>query len=291
MDRDLRIYAKGTAFADGIYDLRVLEVLVGNYRKIFDQLVTIQVGKRRPDRKLKAQLGYQVQVNPGSLELLVKFVLDHPEVLGALAADGGYALAEQITKLLKNAITLREKAAEVIKKGLAINISIINSFNVASRIHDTDVSFDSNKGTIVIGDPKILWAAQMTRGPVNEILRQIDGHDVEFIDLNTRSQTYRLTTEQRQIIGRQKEVLPTTLSVIGRLDMVSFSAHRGTIISDSQRYGVTWDEQIRSKIQKVVDVEDVVFRVKPVVDHKRLDNDAIGFHVLDCDVANISLDL
>jgi hypothetical protein len=291
MDRDLRIYAKGNAFSDGVYDLRVLEVLIGNYRKIFDQLVTIQIGKRRPDRKLKAQLGYQVQVNSGSLELLIKFVLDHPEVLGALAADGGHVLAEQIGKLLKNAITLREKAAEIMKKGLAVNININNSFNIASRIQDTDVSFDNNKGTIVIGDPKILWAAQVTRGPVNEILRQVDGQGIEFIDLNTQSQNYRLTTEQRQIIGQQKEVLPTTLSVIGRLDMVSFSAHRGTIISDSQRYGVTWDEQIRSKIQKVVDVDDVVFRVKPVVDHKRLDTDAIGFYVLDCDVANNSLDL
>lgn len=185
MDRDLRIYAKGNAFADGVYDLRVLEVLIGNYRKIFDQLITIQTGRRRLDRKLKAQLRYQVQVKSGSLELLVKFVLDHPEVLGALAADGGHVLAEQIAKLLKNAITLREKAAEIMKKGLAVNINIINSFNVASRIQDTDVSFDNNKGTIVIGDPKILWAAQVTRGPVNEILRQVDGQGIEFIDLNT----------------------------------------------------------------------------------------------------------
>ncbi len=100
--------------------------------------------------------------------------------------------------------------------------------------------------------------------------------------MNSANNEIRLTTDDKSIIGQHKEELPTTLNIVGRLDMVAFSSHRGSIISNNERFGVTWDDQIRSKMQKIADVEGVIFKVRPVVDHKRLDSMAIGFHVLDC---------
>jgi hypothetical protein len=282
MDQDIRIYAKGLAFADGIYDLRALESVISNYRKILDRLVSVQLGKRQVTKDLRAQLGYQVQINPGSIELLVKFLLEHKEVIAVFAADGGYALSEIIVKLLRDAVDLRKKAAEVLKNGLTVNIRITNSFNVGSSINSGNVSFDQTSGSILINDPKILWAAQVTRSPVNEILSNVDGKNVEYIDMNSPTNELRLTTDDRDIIGQHKEELPTTLTIVGRLDMVAFSSHRGSIISDGERFSVTWDEQIRSKMQRIADVEGVMFKVRPLVDHKRLDSSAIGFHVLDC---------
>lgn len=35
-------------------------------------------------------------------------------------------------------------------------------------------------------------------------------------------------------------------------------------------------------MQQMADVEGVNFKVEPIVDHKRLNTDAIGFHILDC---------
>lgn len=282
MDQDIRIYAKGLAFADGIYDLRTLESVISNYRKVLDRLVSVQLGKRQVTKDLRAQLGYQVQINPGSIELLVKFLLEHKEVIAVFAADGGYTLSEIIVKLLRDAVDLRKKAAEVLKKGLTVNIKITNSFNIGSNINSGNVSFDRTSGSILINDPKILWAAQVTRSPVNEILANVDGKNVEYIDMNSPSNQLRLTTDDRDIIGQHKEELPTTLTIVGRLDMVAFSSHRGSIISDGERFSVTWDEQIRSKMQRIADVEGVLFKVRPLVDHKRLDSSAIGFHVLDC---------
>ncbi|MBI4995799.1 MAG: hypothetical protein HZC22_02645 [Rhodocyclales bacterium] len=282
MDQDIRIYAKGLAFADGIYDLRTLEAVISNYRKILDRLVSVQLGKRQVTKDLRAQLRYQVQINPGSIELLVKFLLEHKEIIAVFAADGGYTLSEIIVKLLHDAVDLRKKAAEVLKNGLTVNIRITNSFNVGSSINSGNVSFDRTSGSILINDPKILWAAQVTRSPVNEILSSVDGKNVEYIDMNSPSNEFRLTTDDRDIIGQHKEELPTTLTIVGRLDMVAFSSHRGGIISDGERFSVTWDEQIRSKMQRIADVEGVLFKVRPLVDHKRLDSSAIGFHVLDC---------
>lgn len=282
MDQDLRIYAKGLAFADGIYDLRTLESVISNYRKILDRLVSVELGKRQVTKDLRAQLGYQVQINPGSVELLVKFLLEHKEVIAVFAADGGYKLSEIIVKLLRDAIDLRKKASEALKKGLTVNIRITNSFNIGSNVNSGNVSFDKTSGSILINDPKILWAAQVTRSPVNEILANVDGNNLEYIDMSSPTNELRLTTDDRDIIGQQKEELPTTLTVVGRLDMVAFSSHRGCIISDGERFSVTWDELIRSKMQRIADVDGVMFKVRPLVDHKRLDSSAIGFHVLDC---------
>lgn len=282
MTQDLRIYAKGLGFSDGIYDLRTLEALITNYRKILDRLFAVQLGKKQVSPDLKSQLDYDVRINQGSIELLINFALEHREYIAAFAADGGAALSKVIVTLLRDAVKLREKASECIEKGLPININISNSFNIGSKITNTNVSYDENTGRILINDPKILWAAQVTKSPVNGLLLQIDGKSVEFIDINSASDEFRFTPDQRNIVGKQKEELPTTLNIIGRLDMVAFSAHRGSIISDGERFSVTWDDQIRSKMQKLADIEGVIFKVRPVVDHKRLDNETIGFHVLDC---------
>lgn len=282
MDQDMRIYAKGLAFSDGIYDLRTLETVISNYRKIFDRLVSVQLGKRQVSRDLRTQLSYQAKINSGSIELLIKFLLEHKEYLAVFAADGGYALSQIVVGLLRDAIDLRKKASEVLKKGLAVNITISNSFNIASTVGSNNVSIDKTSGSILINDPKILWAAQLTRSPVNEILGCVDGKSIEYIDMNSQTNELRFTSDDREIIGQHKEQLPTTLNIVGRLDMVAFSSHRGSIISDSERFRVTWDDQIRSKMQKIADVEGVIFKVRPVVDHKRLDDSAISFHVLDC---------
>lgn len=282
MEQDLRIYANGLAFSSGIYDLRTLESLISSYRKILDGLIAVQLGRRQITPNIKKQLNYDVSINQGSIELLLNFVLDHKEILGVFSADGGKILSEAIVTLFKNAIDLREKASGLIEKGLSININITNSFNVGSRLNSPNVSYDNNSGNILINDPKILWAAQLTRSPVNKILSQIDGSNVEYISLSSDQSEFILTPDQRGIMGNQKEELKATLNIVGRLDVVAFSSHKGTIISDNEKFSVTWDEDIRPKMQRVADREGIVFRVNPVVDHMRLDSQTIGFHIIDC---------
>jgi hypothetical protein len=281
MDQDLRVYAKGLAFSDGVYDLRTLESFITNYRKIFDRLIAVQLGKRQVSPELKSQLDYDVRIQSGSIELLVNFVLEHREYIAVFSADGGAALSRAIVNLLRDAIILREKASRVIEKGLTLNINIANSFNIGSSVNNGNV-FGSGNGDIYIRDPKILWAAQTTRSPVNGLLSHVDGKAVEFIDVSSKEDAFRFDPDQRHIIGKSKEELPSTLKILGRLDMVAFTSHRGSIVSDGERFSVTWDDQIRKKMQRVADIEGVVFTVRPVVDHKRLNNEAIGFHVLDC---------
>lgn len=281
MDQDLRVYARGLAFSNGVYDLRTLENLVTNYRKIFDRLIAVQLGRRQIGAELKSQLDYEVRIQSGSIEFLINFIFENKEYLAFLSSDGGATLSKAVVTLLRDAIRLREKASEIIEKGLTLNINISNSFNIGSKVNNSNV-FNGDNGNVYIRDPKILFAAQATRVPVNSLLEMIDGADVEFIDIGSNEDSFRFNNDQRHILGKSKEELPTTMKILGRLDMVAFSTHRGIIVSDGERFSVTWDDQIRKKMQRIADTEGIIFTVRPVVDRKRLNNEAIGFHVLDC---------
>ncbi|MFN2300701.1 MAG: hypothetical protein ABR565_02355, partial [Gammaproteobacteria bacterium] len=128
---------------DGVYDLRSLELVVGGYRSILDRLVAVQLGRRHLPEKAKRQLNYDVTVRNGSIELLIDFVLDHPEALGVFAEGGGYQLSAVITKLYRDAISLRKAAAVFIEKGVKFEIKISNSFNFGS--HNTNVVVEDSE--------------------------------------------------------------------------------------------------------------------------------------------------
>lgn len=288
---DLRIYAKGLAFTGGRYSLRSLDVLISNHRKILDQLIAVGLGKPKVDRHIREQIDYQVEIKDGSIELLVDFVMNNKEIFAPLAADGGYQLSNVVVSLYKDAISLRDAVAKVADKGLQVKITISNSFNFASNNNSSKVSCNLSDGSILIGDPKILLAAQATKGSVDNIIKSIDGSNVEYVDFGQGSNAIRLNETNKNLLGRRKEEIPTTLNIIGRLDMISVSSHRGAIVSDGQRFNVTWDKELRDKLLKVVDVESIQFRARPVVDHKSLSGKEIGFHLVDCNQLQIKLDI
>lgn len=280
MNHDLRFYAKGAAFQDGVYNLRSMELLIASYRSITDRLIAVQLGRRQLTPSIQHQIDYQVQVRPGSIELLIDFVFSHKEILGTLAADGGYQLAGIITKLFRGAIDLRKEVAGAIAKGFPITISINSNVNIGSG----NLIANNGNGNITVNDPKILWAAQVTKYPADRMIAGIDGKVIEFVELGAKQDEIRLTTDERVVLGHNKEELNATLKVHGRLDMVAFSSHKGTIISNHEKFPVTWDENIRNKMQRVGDIDGVEFLVKPIIDQKRLHSEAIAYHVLDCNV-------
>ncbi len=287
MNHDLRVYAKGTAFQDGIYDLRSMELLIASYRSITDRLIAVQLGRTQLTPSIKNQIDYQVQIRNGSIELLIDFVFTHKEILGALAADGAYQLSGVLTKLFRSAIDLRKEVAGAIAKGFPITITINNNLNIGNG----NLIANNGNGNISVNDPKILWAAQVTKSSADRLIGGIDGEAIEFVELGTRQDEIRLTTDERVILGHNKEELSATLRVYGRLDMVAFSSHKGTVVSNQEKFPVTWDDNIRNNMQRVADIEGVEFLVRPIIDQQRLHADAIAYHVLDCRVPQQKLDV
>lgn len=275
---DLRFYAKGSAFKDGVYDLRSMELLISSYRSITDRLIAVHLGRRQITPAIKNQIEYQVEVKSGSLECLIDFVFTHKEILGVIAADGGYQLSKVVTDLFYAAIDLRKIVASALKKGFPITITINNNMNIGSG---TLIS-NNGKGNITIRDPKILWAAQVTRYHADRLISGIDGKSIEFTEMGSTSKNVRFTTDDKALLGHSKEELTATLKIIGRLDVVAFSSHKGTIISNQERFPVTWDQKIRNKVQRIADHEGIEFTVRPIIDQKRLHSEAIAYHVLNC---------
>lgn len=287
MEHDLRVYAKGEAFDGGKFDLRKLELLVGSYRQITDRLIAVQMGRRQLSPKIKDQIDYEVRVNTGSIEMLIDFAFTNKEILGTLAADGGYQLSSVVTKLFRSAIDLRKEVSAQIAKGLPITININTAINTGNGV----AVASSGNGPISINDPKILWAAQTTRYPADRLISGVDGKLIEYVESGPKDEQVKYTTDDRVVLGQAREELNSTLKIQGTLDMISFSSHRGVILSDGERFPVTWDEQIRSKMQKVADVEGIAFTVRPIVDEKRLHSNAIAYHVLNCEDPQNNLDL
>ncbi|RUR57318.1 hypothetical protein ELS78_08945 [Aeromonas veronii] len=289
MKDDLRIYAKGLAFSGGSYSLRSLDVLIYNHRKILDQLIAVSLGKSKADKHIREQIDYQVRIREGSVEFLVDFVLNNKELFAPLAADGGYQLSNVIVSLYKDTISLRDAVAKIADKGLHVKITISNSFNIGSN--NSKVSYSLSDGSVLIGDPKILLAAQTTKGAVDNIIQSIDGANIEYVDFGSGVNDLRLNESNKNLLGRRKEEIPATLNIIGRLDMISVSSHRGAIVSDGQRFNVSWDKQLRDKLLKVVDVEATQFKARPVIDHKSLSDKEISFHLVDCMQLQNKLDI
>ena len=278
VDNDIRIYAMGAAFDKGVYNLRTLELVIASYRSILDQLVAVQMGRRQLTAAVRNQIDYDVAINAGSLELLVNFVFTDKETIAGIASDGGEQLANGLVSLYRDAIDLRKAASSFIDRGLKFNVKIENR----RTKNKGNVQIETDNQEIFINDTRILWAAQTTHSPTDRLVANIDGRELQYLDMHSRKDNFRLDLSHSNILGREREKLPTTLSIVGRLDVIAFSSHRGSIISNDERFAVTWEEDNRSLMQKMADVEGVIFRVEPVVDHKRLNSDAIGFHILDC---------
>lgn len=280
---DLRVYAEGESFRDGVYDLRHLEALVGGQRKILDKLTAISLGTNDSNKKFKESLGYNVKINPGSIELLIDFALTHKEVFAVLAADGGNMLSKAVIELWRDAVDLREKAAKALEKGLKVNITVNANIGSGTQIVTSpNVIADDMSGNIQIANPKIYMAALATRPAVNQIVQLIDGRSVEYMDVQGKDTQFKLTPDHRAILGKYREELSGTIEIVGRLDMVAFSSHKGVIISSGQRYQLSWSEEQRSKMQQFADIDGVVFKVRPIIDHSRLTQDAIAFNLVDC---------
>ena len=279
---DIQIYAEGKAFESGVYDLRTLELLISNYRKILDQLIVIRSGQIKSAKASASGVTYKTKIENGSIQFLIELLIENREVIAAsmIAADqsAGAQIASSIMSLFEKAMDLRKAAADFVARGLSFEININNSFNSSSKTYS-----NNSKNYIFIDSVETLLAAQKTRGNVNNLVRSIDGENLQTVSLGSEDRINRFNIESRSLLADGRELLETTLTIIGRLDMVSISGHKGAIVSDGNRYPVTWDERIRSAMKSVIDQDGVMFRVRPVVDKQRLSNEAISFHVLDCD--------
>ncbi len=117
---------------------------------------------------------------------------------------------------------------------------------------------------------------------MDRLIGGVDGESIEYIELGPEKEEIKITTRDRSILGQNREELTATLNILGRLDMVAFSSHRGIIISEGERFPVTWDDGIRSKMHSMADTQGIEFTVRPIIDKQKLHSDVIAYHVLDC---------
>lgn len=278
MEESLRLFAEGEAFTKTKFDLRKLEVVISNYRQIIDQILPLTLGQKHITDRIKREIKYEVEIKNGSLDVLLEFVWEHKEELMSLfGVDGGASLSYVILKLMKSTIDLRRKFTKILEKG--INVKIIINRNVHND-YSTKINNDNSK--IEINNPLILLAAQNSKPPLDRLIVGIDGKQIDKINIETEETEVKLTHKDLRITGKQTQELNSDVELFGRLDMVAFSSHRGNIETGGRKYPVTWNEKLRRKIQQFADVKNIVFKVRPIIDHRRFKEEPIAFHIIDC---------
>jgi hypothetical protein len=286
MENQILLHSEGFAFEDRKYNLRSFEQIITNYRQIIDHTVPLVLGQKILTSKIKKEITYRVSIDSGSLDILLEFIHQREDVIALFAIDGGYTLATAISKIIDSVINLRRIFTTILENNQKPKINIDNSISI-----DKSVEAHIETGDITINNPTIILAAENTKPPLDRLIRSIDGENVRFVDFKHENIITSIKEEDIRITGTQKEELSSQIEISGRLDMVAFSSHRGHIVTAGKRFPVTWDEEIRSKIQRFADTEGVVFRVRPIIDRRRFKDDPIAFHIINCRYPQTELDL
>jgi len=277
---EILLKVEGEGFRPNKYDLRSTEKILTNYRQIIDHLVPLTVGQKTLTDRLKSEVRYETSFKAGSLEVWLDFILPAAGTLAAAASqDGGHLLAQQLSRLLGVVIDFRRLYTDFLEKGKKpkLGINIQDQPQVTVNLENVN----TGGGGINIS-PIILPAASLTRSAVDRLVGSVDGSVVEQLLVQFEDTETVITTEDHRIIGTQKEELPDFLEIVGRLDGVAFTAHRGSLVTDQGRFPITWEDEIRDKIKTLADQEGIVFRVRPIVDHRRFKDEPVAFHVINC---------
>lgn len=277
---EILLKVEGEGFRPNKYDLRSTEKILTNYRQIIDHLVPLIVGQKTLTDRLRSEITYETSFKPGSLEVWLDFVLPAAGIVAAAASEGGgFIIAQKLSHLLNVVLDFRRLYTDFLEKGqkpkIGLNIQDIPQVTVNLE------NVNTGGGDINIS-PIILPAASTTRSAVDRLVGSVDGSIVETILVQAEESKTLLTNEDQRIVGTQKEELPDFFEIFGRLDGVAFTAHRGSLVTDSGRFPVTWDDEIRDKIKALVDQEGIAFRVRPIIDHRRFKDDPVAFHILNC---------
>ncbi len=278
---ELEFYAKGAAFNDGEYDLRSVESLLTDYRRLVDVMLPLALSQKTLTKRLQEEIKYKVSFKQGSWVTTLQFVLEHKEIFAAIAAsdNASYFLAEQIANLIGSSLDIWRKFDEILSKGEKPKIQIASDNQQNSGLSLGDIS-NVQGNIIIINQPIQIVAAQLSKPVLDSLVKSIDGNTIESLSVNSTKAKTIITEDDKRITGSLKEELANNIEIIGRLDMVAFSAHKGNLLTGDGRYPVSWNEEIRNEIRNHADIEGIAFTVKPVIDNRRIGDEPIGFHIL-----------
>jgi len=277
----LKFSAEGLAFKTHKYDLRTVERLLTDYRRLVDQTLPLVIGQKTLTARLRSQVRYEVSFSAGSWITILEFVWEHREALAAIAAtDGGlHSLAGRIAKLIDAVLSFRRRYEDLLSKGEkpTIQLASDNRISIPINIQNNDTG-----GAPIVVSPVVIIAADATRSALDDTINAIDGEQVSRLSLTAERTSAVITHDDQRLTGPLREELPQTITVLGRLNVVAFDSRRGQLITPGGRYPVSWDDHLRKQIQQYADTDGIEFITKPIIDNRRFREEPIALHILKC---------
>lgn len=277
---EILLKVEGEGFKKNRYDLRSTEKILTSYRQIIDGVIPLIIGQKTLTERLRSDIRYETEFKHGSLEVWLDIVLPSAGIFATVIGnDGGYFIAQKVSRLINVVVDFRRIYTDFLEKGEKpkLGLEIQNQPHITVNVNN----INSGEGDIKI-TPIVLPAAINTKASIDRLIGVVDGYIVDNVIVKSDEAESQITNEDQRIIGTQKEELPNFIELMGRLDSAAFTAHRGSLVTDSGRFPITWDEEIRDKIRTLVDREGMLFRARPIIDHRRFKDDPVAFHIINC---------
>lgn len=258
MNEIIRVYAEGSAFENGIYELRAMDHLIAGYRLILDRLAIIHLRKEGAINPKKEWLRYDTKVEEGSIDLLVSVSVD-PELVKYLA--NGFVLSRTLAKIYGDAMSLIRAMQN--RDGSELDIRVKDSFNDGSN----NVTVSVENSVIVVSDPEILLNAKAIQPSVSKLVKQIDGENIKHIDLVSGDNNFSLTQNDKNLSECGNKLVSAKVRIIGHLNVLDSTKKSGEIVSKSGKLPVTWEGEMQDKI-KTIELEKVKLFTVSLIDKK-----------------------
>lgn len=278
MKNHLRISAHGKAFAERTqHDLRASAALLSGFVGIFDRSIAIQLGKRTLSNSSTDQTKYQASIDDGSIEICVQLISVPPEISAVFAQDGGHYLADTIVRLYKSVIA--------IWRGQSAPSNVPLGTGSSHVVGNDNVTGDNNF-TVRGKNINISIEAFMAAGSTRPYLKKIAKHlkTGESVRLRSKNESCLIdNTIQGSLFGADK-IDPLQFRIIGQLVDVDLPGRSGKIISDEAPIPVivTWEQSIRSKVERCARAGVGSFDLRAVIGEKRFGKNNFGFRIIDC---------
>ncbi len=281
-DSHILIRACGNAFNDGKYDLRSLETVVHNYRVMLDKLIATQLQYGHGQAKRNIKSNYEVEIKNGSLEFLIYLCnMDNLAAMSASAPTGLVDISNKIVLLYRNVIELYQMKNSIEQRGETAQYN----FDESENDHSIAKGMIINGGNVTINvTQKVYDCAQNIGRPLQNVTKNLDGRNIESISMCSKNESSNLTHDDQHSFKSNKEMLSDEVIITGRLDRVSFSSSKGTVVTAGDKHLVEWNEQLRGDMHDAGDVDGVTFWTHPIIDLMKLDKKPVAYKIYKCEI-------
>jgi len=283
---DLKIKYFGDTFVGRVYDFKTVRFLTDVTLDLFYQVLAAQLGVKSLPSAVRDTVLHDVSVQNGCMSISIKCEKELCDRFGITAEgdlcseDLQHRLSDDLAKLFYKGMQLREYVARITGNHVRANVVI----NTEADDFSPSV-IKTEKGNIVLKDPKILWAAKMSKNAIDSIFGLLRKGVISNLRVEGLTKPMFLDRSKGGLMRMNLEEtdISATARFTGRINNLFFSSQSGTVVAGDKVYPITWGQLGKTKIMEYADVDNVEFLARPVISENAIHASVTTYEIIDCE--------